>query len=344
MFMKKRSDGYYRKKIRIGGKDVYFYGTTVSDVNKKVLNFKKQCAAPAVQTKSISKWIDMWFEHHLRKGLSPNTIDSYRKPISDCKAYFEDKDIRSFHPIDVDDFIDYLVGLGYARQTINLRYIVMCKTFDFAAHNEAITTNPARLCELPKNLPQTKREPLTQAQIEKISSGHNLYAATLLFTGLRRNEALGLDWSAIDWVNKRIEVRQQLMWETGRSPYIEPKPKTKSGFRTVPMLEPLEKILLQYKKERGLIFCDSKGNPMSEGGFQRMWKSIKNELNIDVTPHQFRHAYITMMWAAGIDAKTAQILAGHAKSQTTLDIYTHLDKSASDKAGIILNAYLHPKN
>jgi site-specific recombinase XerD len=54
-----------------------------------------------------------------------------------------------------------------------------------------------------------------------------------------------------------------------------------------------------------------------------------------VTPHILRHTFITELYYAGVDLKTAQYLAGHSDIKTTLKIYTHLDneklKSTSDK-------------
>jgi site-specific recombinase XerD len=47
----------------------------------------------------------------------------------------------------------------------------------------------------------------------------------------------------------------------------------------------------------------------------------------DVSPHVFRHTYATMLFYAGVDMKAAQYLLGHSSATTTLEIYTHLDKS-----------------
>ena len=46
-----------------------------------------------------------------------------------------------------------------------------------------------------------------------------------------------------------------------------------------------------------------------------------------ITPHWLRHTYITMLYQAGVDVLTAKEQAGHSDISTTLEIYTHLDKT-----------------
>ena len=60
--------------------------------------------------------------------------------------------------------------------------------------------------------------------------------------------------------------------------------------------------------------------------FSKLWGRIKSKcgLSADVTPHILRHTYATKLFYAGIDAKNAQKLLGHANIAITIDIYTHL--------------------
>ncbi len=45
----------------------------------------------------------------------------------------------------------------------------------------------------------------------------------------------------------------------------------------------------------------------------------------DVTPHTFRHTYITACVLAGIPAEYTMRIVGHADYTTTINIYTHID-------------------
>ena len=43
-----------------------------------------------------------------------------------------------------------------------------------------------------------------------------------------------------------------------------------------------------------------------------------------ITPHYFRHNYVTMLYESGIDPLIAMKIVGHTDYQTTANIYTHV--------------------
>lgn len=61
-------------------------------------------------------------------------------------------------------------------------------------------------------------------------------------------------------------------------------------------------------------------------------------LDFDVTPHILRHTYITNLLLGGVDIKTVQYLAGHEKSKTTLEIYSHLTYNRPEELHAKINA------
>ena len=63
-----------------------------------------------------------------------------------------------------------------------------------------------------------------------------------------------------------------------------------------------------------------------------------------ITPHWLRHTFITMMYQAGVDVLTAKEQAGHADIQTTLSIYTHLDRTHKRRQMDKLDEYIKEKS
>ena len=59
-----------------------------------------------------------------------------------------------------------------------------------------------------------------------------------------------------------------------------------------------------------------------------------------VTPHQFRHAYASMLDDAGIDETAAKTILGHSSIVVTKDIYTHLRDQKRQRIGGALNEYI----
>ena len=47
---------------------------------------------------------------------------------------------------------------------------------------------------------------------------------------------------------------------------------------------------------------------------------------VTLTPHYFRHNFVTLLYRAGVDPLKAMKIVGHNEYQTTADIYTHLDQ------------------
>ena len=62
----------------------------------------------------------------------------------------------------------------------------------------------------------------------------------------------------------------------------------------------------------------------SRGSWKRMWESYLETLGITFTAHQLRYTYASMLYAAGVDVKTASELLGHSDIEITMKINTHL--------------------
>lgn len=287
----------------------------------------------------LSDCMDNWFVNHQNSGIAPQTIDSYIKPVNDCKDYFKKQYIDDITPKAIDGFIHSLVEKGYKRQTINLRYIALKKTYDYAIHERLINSNPVTATSLPRGLTSTSRHRLTCQQVAKIKASQNLYANMLLYTGTRRNECLAIKYEDIDFDNNLIHIQHQVLWLTGKQPTLT-KPKTSCSNAKIPLLQPLKILLAPYRAHKGLIFHQTDGSPLTQGQFTAMWNNFKKQIEENITPHQLRHEYISQLHDAGIDTKTAQVLARHANYSTTMDIYTELDDKVTSSAVAQINQYL----
>jgi integrase len=336
--MKKRKDGRYQRAITINGKKKFFYGKSPAEVNKKILAYNAELERTEKEKYLFSNLVQEWFEQHSNE-IAYNTKLFYRKPVEDVKEYFQGYYIQDIKPKNIIKYLDYLSKCSYKSRTVSARLVVIRLTFEYAIINEIVETNPAKSVKLPKSLVTTTRNGLSDEEIKTVINSKNIFLNTLLFTGLRRNEALALHWEDIDFQKNIINVNKALLWGDN-GPQIITKLKTEKSIATLPLLEPLRELLEPIRKNRGLIFTNKKGNIYTAGSFWRMWVDLKNKYNLSCCPHQFRHAYITILHDSGVDVKTAQILARHSRIQTTLDIYTHLDENAIENAREKINIYL----
>jgi integrase len=347
MTITKRKDGRYTASLSNPktGKREYIYGKTQAEVKRKYnARLRELLSGEDVKpTYTVSYCIDKWFEVHQDSGIGYNTIESYRKPVADCKAYFGTRKLSDILPCDIDDFIKHLVDCDYKRQTINLRYIVMCKTFDWAIKNRIVSQNSARDTALPMNLPKGRRSRLTREQVRKVIDSKDLYANTLLFTGTRRCECLALRWEDVDFEKREIRISQQVIWKRGEEPALAPL-KTNASNGTIPLLQPLYDLLKPVSQSRGFIF-NSGGKLLTARQFQYGWRKFTESIDESggIEPHMFRHEYVSLLHDAGIDVKSAQVLARHSKFETTMNIYTELEENSTEKLGEKLNSFLSQK-
>lgn len=199
-----------------------------------------------------------------------------------------------------------------------------------------------------------------------------------LYSGLRREEILGLQWDCVflDAPAPYISVRRAWRTEHNR-PVVSTTLKTKAARRDIPIPKCLVDLLREVKEKSisEYVIADSKGQPLSYSQFQRVWKYVtvrtakprnyykyvngqsikytvtptlgghqKNNpkliyaIDFDVTPHQLRHTYITNLLYAGVDPKTVQYLAGHENSKTTMDIYAQVKYNKPEELLSVVNA------
>ena len=211
--------------------------------------------------------------------------------------------------------------------------------FTFAILSGYIDSNPVQIITLPNNLPKTPRKMPTDEEINIVNSHYEGFAFLpyfLLNTGLRKSEALALEYEDIDFENKSIRINKKIVYD-GNKPIVEYKTKTINSLRSVILLDRVAEKLPKDKK--GIIFCNENGSYLTNKQFRKRWDKWKNEYGINVTAHQLRHGFATMLYEAGIDIKDAQDLMGHSDIKTTQSIYTHIRDKRREETAQKLNDF-----
>ena len=113
---------------------------------------------------------------------------------------------------------------------------------------------------------------------------------------------------------------------------IKIKDGTKNGKTrniTIPniLYQPLWTEYMRKRNKTDFVSTKADGVSMhSRSSWKNMWDSYTKQLGIKFTAHQLRHTYASMLYAAGVDVKSASELLGHSDVEITIKIYTHLAK------------------
>ncbi len=325
--MKKRKDGRWCKSVTIDGKRLFFYSSeatekkAIRDIERQMMEYHDKDE----QGKTFGEVVDEWEDKHF-KGIAVQTEQAYKACSDYACEYFKDVYIKDIGPAEIERFLNYRAQKGFCMKTIKNQKSVLNLIFKFAYVNKYVNTNPCQFAALPSHLPKSKRKIPTENEIECVENSINctfgLLAYFLLYTGLRKGEALALQWKDIDFKNKVIHVTKSV-YHSGNVGKMK-EPKTEAGYRDVVLLDCLcEK--LKKGDPTGLVFPGNNGEIMRKSTFKHRWARYQQETGLIITPHQLRHAFASyILFDAGIDVKTAQSLLGHSDITTTQNIYTQI--------------------
>lgn len=347
--MYQRPDGLFEKIITINGKRVPFRGKTEAEVIHKIAEHNQQ----QERGRSFLVVAEEWKEEHfktLEYNSTRNYIPAYKRAIEQFGAQY----IKEITPNMVNSFIGQFARGGRAQKTVQTQLLILNLIFSRAIVNGDIDTNPAAYVRVPKNLSKSSRMPPTEAQIDVVKNSldkpFGLLPFFMLYTGCRLGEALALQFQDIDFDNNRIIINKSVYFE-GNAPKIK-SPKTIAGTREIILLNKLKAVVPKGPKCKFVFFGGEK--PMTSSQFRLGWNTYCRAVGLatkkedrsgkayyvpQITPHQLRHAYATILFEAGINEKDAQELLGHANISVTRDIYTHIRNSRKEETARVLNDY-----
>ena len=171
-----------------------------------------------------------------------------------------------------------------------------------------------------------------------------------LYTGLRRGELCGLNWSDIDFKNGLISVNKAVLYSADMGVH-EDATKTKSSNRIISIPSDMVNLLKRYRAEQmeqqlllgdqwqnsGKVFTNEMGGVINPDTLSTWFKGFIRRHNLpDIHFHNLRHTAATLLIAGGADIATVSKRLGHADRTTTLNIYTHAIKSADKAAADML--------
>ena len=278
----------------------------------------------------INKSISSFSEYLLyQKGLSQNTVDSYKSDLTKLSNYLQNQDLSKTN---IDNFFIDMSEFNYSSSTKKRMHSSIKNFLKYINENEdyeSIDISDIKL-KSSKKLPEV----LSITDIENMINfyNHETYLDSrnrtvidvLYSTGCRVSELCDINISDIDLDEKYLKLK-------GKG----------SKQRIVPIGSMLYKNLMQYLNVRE-TFLQNRGEPLflsksknkldRTAVFRIIKKTAKNiSLQTDVHPHTLRHSAATHMLEGGCDLRTVQEFLGHSSVSTT-QIYTKVTKEFLEEA------------
>lgn len=275
------------------------------------------------------------FIKHIKIYKETNTVALYQQAIKKFSKLNEIA-LEKITPLHVQERVDEMVAAGLEVTTIKL-YVTQLKiTFNNAIKTyKIIVDNPVIDIKIPSQKKEPKLKALNLSDMENLLASIKTprhYVATMIAgkCGLRIGEIIGLTWSDVDFVKCKIDVNKQ--WKLLKSgEYGFGSLKSKTSYRIVPASQSVLQVLKNYKKTFPTSI-DGRILPYkSTNGTSSTLAKRYKKLGYDISIHDLRHTFATLLIANGTDFRTAAQILGHALEET-IRTYSHVTSDMMERA------------
>ena len=296
----------------------------------------------------VDAWYDFWISVK-RQTVRPNTVRNYEERYAhNIKNEIGNKLLTDVKPFHCQKILSNMAEEGYKSATIYQTRIALYNMFEFARENDVLISNPCKKsvkCDMGK--PSEKKEALTidvQRQFLGAVVGYsyeNQYRFVLQ-TGLRTGELTGLRWQDIDFTKRTMKIERTMEYRYMVGEWRVGPPKSRSGYRTIPLTEEAIRILKnQQKKNESLdvpeewedvVFLCRKGTPVKNSTYDTGLFKYCDRIGIPhFSMHVLRHTFATRCIEAGMKPKTLQQILGHSNIGITMNLYVHITEEEKQK-------------
>lgn len=256
------------------------------------------------------------------KKLSENTLQSYKRDITQYEDYAEKKnmDYTVVNSDDINAYLKYLQKNNKKSSTISRSLASIRSFYQFLLRTKVVKSDPTEGIQSPK-IEKKAPSVLSSQEVELLleqPSTEDLKGmrdkAMLEFayaTGMRVTEIISLDLNSVDLEQGFVVC------------------KTGSKQRNIPLGTMSLKALKDYvQNARPIIikdestkalFVNINGKRLTRQGFWKIVKYYKEQAHIskEITPHVLRHSFATHLLQNGADLKAIQTMLGHSDISST---------------------------
>ena len=334
-----------------------FYITDVHGTKKRVrkygYNTKKE-AQEAERTKIVEyneSNSTLTFKDVLDQFISYNekrvkliTLKKYNV-LSKLYTPFFDNLIDNISVKDISKWQKSLIQRDLSISYINTATTTLSSIFKFSIKYNDTKKNPATIVGGLKDNEVSKIDFFSLEEYRKFDGAINddlIYKTlfnVLYYLGLRKGEALALQWSDIDFDNSKINIYKTLSPKMKGRKLFTTSPKTKSSIRTVSIpkdtlirLQELKKHYSQFPAFNSSRYVFGFTEPLGTTHIDRKRDKYCKAAGVKkIRIHDFRHSHASLLIKNGANAIIVAKRLGHSDIEMTLNTYSHLFSEKEDE-------------
>jgi integrase/recombinase XerD len=264
------------------------------------------------------------------KGLSYNSLESYRRDLSQLAAFLGTLPFKSVTLDILRSYLDRLRTAGLSSRSIARQVTTLRGFFGFLVEEAELRANPAELLSapkfgssLPKYIDSSQLDHLLRAPTENSRTGlRDRAMVDLLYaSGLRVSELIALRVSDLDDSQGTVRV-------IGKGNKQRLVPVGREALKSIERYRVEQRPLLLKGRVSPYLFITARGTRITRQGFWKLLRGHGRAAGIfrGLSPHVLRHTFATHLLEGGADLRSVQAMLGHADIGTT-QIYTHVMRS-----------------
>lgn len=287
--------------------------------------------------------VEMVYEEWLtQQAGTADSTQATRESAWDCwvSPKWRKTEVRQVRKSGVRTWVTEMTDDGAGAATVENAVGVLRLLMALAVEDKRISENPCTGVKLPPR-EHRPRAYLSHEQVwtlaATIDPRYRVLVLFLAYTGLRFGEAAALEVRDIDFLRRRIEVRQQVTEVKGVLTWTPTKGKRRRSVPFPKFLVDDLSLLCVDKGRTGQVFQAPKGGTLRLNSWRkRTWKAALDTLRgvdeqgtphtdyPDATPHDLRHTAASLAISANANVKAVQTMLGHKSAALTLDTYSDL--------------------
>lgn len=273
----------------------------------------------------------------VEKGLSENTIEAYRRDLTDFLAFCENhgtEDLNSVKRTEINSYVLKMHDENFTATTIVRKIASLRGFFKWLCANEYCKSDPTLTLEQPK-LPKRLPKVMTVQEIEEILSRHldelhSLILELLYGCGLRVSELVNININDID-------IKAKYLRCMGKGSKERLVPLGKKAVMAVKKFLPVREYNLKKNNIAAKrLLVNDKGRILTRQDIYTFIHEQGEKIHKHISPHTLRHSFATHLIENGADLRVVQELLGHSDVATT-QLYTHISKKRLKEVYFAIN-------